>query len=56
MVGQKFNNGNIKDESTILINLKTGHWHWWEADQYNDYEPLDQNYKVTMSNGQLDDE
>lgn len=54
LVGQKVD--NIKDEKIILINLKTGHWLWWEADEYNIYEPLHPNYKVIMSNGQLDDE
>lgn len=40
----------------ILINLRTGFWHYWKADFCGDYELLDPNYKVTMSNGQLDDE
>lgn len=40
----------------ILINLRTGFWHYWKPDDCADYEPLDPNYKVTLSNGQLGDE
>lgn len=40
--------------SIILVNLKTGYWNYWKPrDHHQDFEPLNPNYKVTLSNGHL---
>ena len=46
---------NEKPADLIIVNLKTGYWDYWKGENYSDFQPLDPQYEVIMSNGEIEE-